>query len=332
MFKFMHRKGGHHSTDRLKLQRQLFDFRRTAHHGFPNKPSAMAWDPDLRLLAIATKSGALKVKGYLVFEASSYPSAGQPYGVSQCIDFFLADGVELIASDEWDWAATLTRASGVVVQSIEFRGFLLQIAALICLQAGSPCLGRALSLPYSFDLWRLSSPSSAEGTSDLCSLWRLSSPSSAEGTSDLCSLWRLSSPSSAEGTSDLCSLWRLSSPSSAEGTSDLCSLWRLSSPRVRLGKEKVLLLSFRCAFNDWFAFELTVIFRGNCSPCQSGEVLSSMSLESMSVAINLVEGGVVADIFRVQSPSGSSKYWMENSGFFIKALTTYLPIAIRLLP
>ena len=30
-------------------------------HGFPNKPTALAWDQTLRLLAVATKNGAVRM-------------------------------------------------------------------------------------------------------------------------------------------------------------------------------------------------------------------------------------------------------------------------------
>ena len=33
----------------------------TVEHGFPNQPSALAYDPKLQLMAIGTKSGAIKV-------------------------------------------------------------------------------------------------------------------------------------------------------------------------------------------------------------------------------------------------------------------------------
>lgn len=33
----------------------------TVQHGFPNKPTCLAWDPVLRLMAIGTVSGAIKV-------------------------------------------------------------------------------------------------------------------------------------------------------------------------------------------------------------------------------------------------------------------------------
>ncbi|ELT88587.1 hypothetical protein CAPTEDRAFT_166358 [Capitella teleta] len=51
------------SEARLKLQKELFAFTKCGEHGFPNKPSALAYDPKLRLLAIGTKTGALRVYG-----------------------------------------------------------------------------------------------------------------------------------------------------------------------------------------------------------------------------------------------------------------------------
>nr|CAD7427944.1 unnamed protein product [Timema monikensis] len=35
----------------------------TVQHGFPNKPTALAWDPALRLLALGTATGAIKIFG-----------------------------------------------------------------------------------------------------------------------------------------------------------------------------------------------------------------------------------------------------------------------------
>ncbi|XP_044734719.1 lethal(2) giant larvae protein homolog 1 isoform X2 [Chrysoperla carnea] len=63
MLKFIRGKGNQPSAERLKLQRELFAFRKTVQHGFPNKPTAIAWDAELRLLCIGTASGALKVFG-----------------------------------------------------------------------------------------------------------------------------------------------------------------------------------------------------------------------------------------------------------------------------
>lgn len=36
-------------------------FIQAVEHGFPNQPSALAYDPKLQLMAIGTKSGAIKV-------------------------------------------------------------------------------------------------------------------------------------------------------------------------------------------------------------------------------------------------------------------------------
>ncbi|XP_077285749.1 LLGL domain-containing protein l(2)gl isoform X2 [Arctopsyche grandis] len=63
MLKFIRGKGSQPSLERQKLQRELFAFRKTVQHGFPNKPSAVAWDPLLRLMAIGTSVGAIKVFG-----------------------------------------------------------------------------------------------------------------------------------------------------------------------------------------------------------------------------------------------------------------------------
>ncbi|KAL1494212.1 hypothetical protein ABEB36_009844 [Hypothenemus hampei] len=62
MFKFIKGKP-HQSAERTKLQKELFSYRRTLQHGFPHKPSALGWDPQLRLLCIGTSSGAIKVLG-----------------------------------------------------------------------------------------------------------------------------------------------------------------------------------------------------------------------------------------------------------------------------
>lgn len=40
----------------------------TVEHGFPNQPSALAFDPELRIMAIGTRSGAVKM--YPLWDAS----------------------------------------------------------------------------------------------------------------------------------------------------------------------------------------------------------------------------------------------------------------------
>jgi len=36
-------------------------------HGFPSKPSALAYDPKLKLVAVGTKSGAIRMYPFLRF-------------------------------------------------------------------------------------------------------------------------------------------------------------------------------------------------------------------------------------------------------------------------
>ncbi|XP_061088611.1 lethal(2) giant larvae protein homolog 1 isoform X2 [Conger conger] len=62
MMKFRFRRQGN-DPQREKLKQDLFAFNKTVEHGFPNQPSAFAYDPKLRLMAIGTKSGAVKIYG-----------------------------------------------------------------------------------------------------------------------------------------------------------------------------------------------------------------------------------------------------------------------------
>ncbi|KAJ7305987.1 hypothetical protein JRQ81_010353 [Phrynocephalus forsythii] len=62
MMKFRFRRQGH-DPQREKLKQDLFAFNKTVEHGFPNQPSSLAFDPKLRIMAIGTKSGALKIYG-----------------------------------------------------------------------------------------------------------------------------------------------------------------------------------------------------------------------------------------------------------------------------
>uniref|UniRef100_A0A3P8WQI3 LLGL scribble cell polarity complex component 1 n=1 Tax=Cynoglossus semilaevis TaxID=244447 RepID=A0A3P8WQI3_CYNSE len=62
MMKFRFRRQG---TDpqREKIKQELFAFNKTVEHGFPHQPSSLAFDPKLQIMAIGTKSGAIKVYG-----------------------------------------------------------------------------------------------------------------------------------------------------------------------------------------------------------------------------------------------------------------------------
>ncbi|XP_071814997.1 LLGL scribble cell polarity complex component 2-like isoform X3 [Apostichopus japonicus] len=57
------KKGGAGKAERLKIQKELWAFNQTVEHGFPNKPSALGYDPVLRLMAVGTSNGVLKVYG-----------------------------------------------------------------------------------------------------------------------------------------------------------------------------------------------------------------------------------------------------------------------------
>uniref|UniRef100_A0A673K672 Lethal(2) giant larvae protein homolog 1-like n=1 Tax=Sinocyclocheilus rhinocerous TaxID=307959 RepID=A0A673K672_9TELE len=60
--KFRFRRQGN-DPHREKIKQDLFAFSKTVEHGFPNQPSALAYDPKLQLMAIGTKSGAIKIYG-----------------------------------------------------------------------------------------------------------------------------------------------------------------------------------------------------------------------------------------------------------------------------
>ncbi|XP_026877989.2 lethal(2) giant larvae protein homolog 1 isoform X2 [Electrophorus electricus] len=62
MMKFRFRRQGN-DPQREKIKQDLFAFNKTVEHGFPSQPSALAYDPKLQVMAIGTKSGAIKVYG-----------------------------------------------------------------------------------------------------------------------------------------------------------------------------------------------------------------------------------------------------------------------------
>ncbi|XP_044517692.1 lethal(2) giant larvae protein homolog 1 [Gracilinanus agilis] len=62
MMKFRFRRQGN-DPQREKIKQDLFAFNKTVEHGFPNQPSSLAYDPKLRIMAIGTKSGAVKIYG-----------------------------------------------------------------------------------------------------------------------------------------------------------------------------------------------------------------------------------------------------------------------------
>ncbi|KAM8962262.1 lethal(2) giant larvae protein homolog 1 isoform 3-T3 [Pelodytes ibericus] len=62
MMKFRFRRQGN-DPQREKIKQDLFAFNKTVEHGFPNQPSSLAFDPLLKIMAIGSKSGAVKIYG-----------------------------------------------------------------------------------------------------------------------------------------------------------------------------------------------------------------------------------------------------------------------------
>ncbi|WAQ96727.1 L2GL1-like protein [Mya arenaria] len=63
MMRFLRRHPPKEGEGRESQKKELFGFRRLGEHGFPSKPSALAFDPKLKLLAIGTKTGAIRIFG-----------------------------------------------------------------------------------------------------------------------------------------------------------------------------------------------------------------------------------------------------------------------------
>ncbi|GAB1609901.1 lethal(2) giant larvae protein homolog 2-like isoform X3 [Argonauta hians] len=63
MFRFLKKNHSKDSEERERLKKELFGFTRCVDHGFPSQPRALAYDPKLKLLAIGTKTGILKIYG-----------------------------------------------------------------------------------------------------------------------------------------------------------------------------------------------------------------------------------------------------------------------------
>uniref|UniRef100_A0A4W5PQR1 LLGL scribble cell polarity complex component 2 n=1 Tax=Hucho hucho TaxID=62062 RepID=A0A4W5PQR1_9TELE len=50
-------------SHRDRIKQELYGFNKTVEHGFPHQPSALVFSPSLQLLAIGTRSGAIKLYG-----------------------------------------------------------------------------------------------------------------------------------------------------------------------------------------------------------------------------------------------------------------------------
>ena len=63
MLKFIWGRGQGPTAERLKLQKELFNFSKNITYGFPHKPACLGWDSELRLVAVGTKTGQVRVFG-----------------------------------------------------------------------------------------------------------------------------------------------------------------------------------------------------------------------------------------------------------------------------
>ncbi|KAL3875892.1 hypothetical protein ACJMK2_033799 [Sinanodonta woodiana] len=93
MLKFFRKHPPKESEGRETQKKELFGFRHCVNHGFPSKPSALAYDPKIRLLGIGTKTGAVRVYGAPGVEYSGQHK--EDVQVTQL--FFLAEQGRLIS-------------------------------------------------------------------------------------------------------------------------------------------------------------------------------------------------------------------------------------------
>ncbi|GFO39278.1 lethal(2) giant larvae protein-like protein [Plakobranchus ocellatus] len=94
MLKFFRKHPPKEGEERERLKKELFRFQKCVEHGFPTKPSAMAYDSKLQLLAIGTKSGVIRVFGAPGFEVA----AAHEGDVSVTSIFFIPEEGRLITA------------------------------------------------------------------------------------------------------------------------------------------------------------------------------------------------------------------------------------------
>lgn len=135
MLKFIRGKGQQPSAERQKLQKELFAFRRTAQHGFPHKPSAVAYDSTSKLMAIGTNSGIIKVFGKPGVEFyGQHPATNNASdSIVQLLEWIPGSGrlLSLTASNQlilWEPAGTML----VPIKTLPFDGKLKKISSLCC--------------------------------------------------------------------------------------------------------------------------------------------------------------------------------------------------------
>ncbi|KAL4709933.1 hypothetical protein ACJJTC_003896 [Scirpophaga incertulas] len=152
MLKFIRGKGQQPSAERQKLQNELFAFRKTVQHGFPHRASALAWDPLLRLAALGTATGAIKVYGRPGVEL--YGQHTNPDSPVLQIHFIPGTGRLISLCDDnslhlWE----ITEKSLVELKTYTFEGKNKKISSLCVESSGKNLLlGTESGNLYSIDL------------------------------------------------------------------------------------------------------------------------------------------------------------------------------------
>ncbi|KAH8279621.1 hypothetical protein KR018_008349 [Drosophila ironensis] len=136
MLKFMRGKGQQPTAERQRLQKDLFAYRKTAQHGFPHKPSALAYDPVSKLMAIGTQTGAIKVFGQpgveLYAQHTLVNNSAAELNV-QLLEWVYGTGriLSLTAANQlilWEPVGSTL----VAIKSLPFDGKLKKVSSLCC--------------------------------------------------------------------------------------------------------------------------------------------------------------------------------------------------------
>ncbi|KAH8237824.1 hypothetical protein KR032_002653 [Drosophila birchii] len=136
MLKFIRGKGQQPTAERQRLQKDLFAYRKTAQHGFPHKPSALAYDPVSKLMAIGTQTGAIKVFGQpgveLYAQHTLVNNSAAELNV-QLLEWVYGTGriLSLTAANQlilWEPVGTTL----VPIKTLPFDGKLKKVSSLCC--------------------------------------------------------------------------------------------------------------------------------------------------------------------------------------------------------
>ncbi|XP_055375721.1 lethal(2) giant larvae protein isoform X2 [Condylostylus longicornis] len=158
MLKFIRGKGQQPTAERQKLQKELFAYRKTVQHGFPHKPSAIAYDPKMQLFAIGTHSGVIKVFGRpgVEFYGQHNPMPGS--NASDCTVQLLewVPGTGRILSLTAGNQLILWEPAGIMlipIKTLPFDGKLKKVSSLCCSYAKDIVwIGTEGGNVYQFDL------------------------------------------------------------------------------------------------------------------------------------------------------------------------------------